>query len=422
MLIPCRRFIRASAIVLPVLLVLAAAPPASDREKAVRLFNAHNYKEAYALYAGFVRNADNTGAPLADDLSKTVSCLQRINRVADIDRHIDEAVKLHAKDWRLLHRAAHLTYYGTHYGTIIAGEFKRGRHRGGGRYANVQEQDRQKALVLMSRALAASEGEKNAYDLAAFVEAFAGMLLGYRGHYGSWHLQYATDLEKLPDHTDTVSYGHSSASGAPVDEKGEPVYHRLPKSFADAKTDGERWRWLLHRAGELDPTRKPRLQLAFADFLRAQLGVNTVSGYAGLFGPAEEGKTRRLSVIDLDENETIAKLATGVERFAMPEEFNFIRLYKDLAATPSRVPESPIRTLTYRYYEGDWNALPDFGKLPVKKRGEVPGGFLDLVLRHAGTTSASSSRVNWKSPRLGSTRSIWIPTTAPCCRSGRSSH
>ena len=373
-----RCFIRSSVLVLPLLLVLAAAPTQDRRTKAARLLNAHNYKEAYELYAAFVRNPENAGASLADDLSKTVSCLKRINRVAEIDDHIDEAVKRHADDWRLLHRAAHLTYHGTHYGHIIAGEFKRGRHRGGGRYVNVQEQDRQKALILMNRALTASEGEENTNDLAVFVEAFAGMLLGYRGHRGSWRLQYATVLEKLPDYTDTVSYGRSSASGAPVDEDGDPVYHRLPKSFAAAKTDGERWRWLLRRAGELDPNRKPRLQLAFADFLRNQFGISTVSGYAGLFGPAGEGKTRRLNVMDLDENETIAKLATGVKRIALPDEFNFIRIYEEVAAEPSRLPGSPVKNLTYRYYEGDWDALPDFDKLPVKKSGKVPGGFLDL--------------------------------------------
>jgi alpha-2-macroglobulin len=378
MRLPARRLICSSALILPLLLVLAAAPTESRRAKAARLLNAHNYKEAYELYAGLVRNTDNAGAALADDLSKTVSCLQRINRIAEVDDHIDEAVKLHAKDWRLLHRAAHVTYHGTHYGHILAGEFKRGHHRGGGRYVNVQEQDRQKALVLMNRALAASSGEEKAYDLAVFVEAFAGMVLGHRGHRGSWRLQYATDLKTLPDYTDTASYGHSSASGAPVDEKGNPVYHGLPKRFADAETDGERWRWLLHRAAELDPDREPRLRLSFADFLRNQFGVNTVSGYAGLFGPAEEGKTRRLSISDLGEEETIAKLATGVKRLTMPGEFNFIRIYEELAASPSPLPDSPIKNLAYRYYEGDWDALPDFGKQPVKKSGKVPGGFLDL--------------------------------------------
>ena len=372
------RLIRSSALLVPLLLVLAATPPEGARAKADRLHNAHNYKEAYTLYSGFVRDMENAGSQLAEDLSRTVACLGRINRVAETDAHIDQAVKLHARDWRLLYRAAHLTYHGTHYGYIVAGEFKRGRHRGGGRYVNVQEQDRQKALVLMNRALAASVGQENDHDLAVFMEEFAGMLLGYRAHHGAWRLQYATDLTKLPDYTDTVSYGGSSTSGAPVDEEGQPVYHRVPERFAQARTDGERWRWLLHRAGELDPDRKPRLQLAFADFLRNQFGVNTAAGYAGLFGTAEKGKTRRLSIIELGEEETLAKLATGVQRFTLPDEFSFIRIYKDLAASPSPVPGSPIKNLAYRYYEGDWDALPDFAKLTAKKSGKIASGLFDM--------------------------------------------
>jgi hypothetical protein len=37
-----------------------------------------------------------------------------------------------------------------------------------------------------------------------------------------------------------------------VDAEGRPLFHALPESFAAAATDGERWRWLLKRAGELD--------------------------------------------------------------------------------------------------------------------------------------------------------------------------
>ncbi len=39
----------------------------------------------------------------------------------------------------------------------------------------------------------------------------------------------------------------------------------------------------------------------------------------------------------LGENETIARLATGVKRFELPDEFNFIKIYQQIAANPKSV-------------------------------------------------------------------------------------
>ena len=50
--------------------------------------------------------------------------------------------------------SAALNYFGEeHYGYIIAGEFHRGHHRGGGRYVNSFARDRIRALQLMTLAL-----------------------------------------------------------------------------------------------------------------------------------------------------------------------------------------------------------------------------------------------------------------------------
>src|SRR5262249_14548335 len=154
-----------------------------------------------------------------------------------------------------------------HYGYIVAGKFHRGHKRGGGRYVNSMQRDRVRALQLMNQALLNTKNEKSKYDLASFHLAFADMVLHGAGVHAAWRLQYLTDLTKLPDYEDGNPYGgfrgrggrgggwSNDAIAAPVDEQGNPVFHKVPKSFAAAASDGERWRWLLERAAQLDPNR-----------------------------------------------------------------------------------------------------------------------------------------------------------------------
>ena len=43
-------------------------------------------------------------------------------------------------------------------------------------------------------------------------------------------------------------------------------------------------------------------------------------------------RERDLCASTLGENETIARLATGIKRFELPDEFNYIRIYQQVAA------------------------------------------------------------------------------------------
>lgn len=51
----------------------------------------------------------------------------------------------------------------------------------------------------------------------------------------------------------------------------------MPKSYAEARTDGERWRWMLVQTAELQASRVNEVDVLFADFLRQQFGVQTMA-------------------------------------------------------------------------------------------------------------------------------------------------
>src|SRR5262249_45739244 len=161
----------------------------------------------------------------------------------EVDDFREAVVAAHAKNWRLLHRAAVSFLRGERYGYIVAGKFYRGNKRGGGRYVSTMERDRVRELQLFQQALALADKDKNNAPVAQFHLDFARMVLQGTGWRESWRLQYLTDLSTLPDYEPGYYYG-SSGRGAPVDEQNKPVFHKVPKSFADASSDGERWRWL----------------------------------------------------------------------------------------------------------------------------------------------------------------------------------
>ena len=333
----------AGFLVLALLASLAAqAPPARERAKAKQLMSDGNFREALAIYKQLAHDVDNHPTLVGEDLKQALQCLNRLNRQAEMDALRDEAVRKHQGNWRLLLAAAQSVADGPHFGMIIAGEFRRGRGRGRGRYVNVVERDRVLALRLLKQALPLVADENNKTLRGNFYLEFARILLAGRGPGSSWRLTGLSDLATLPDFGENrfgfMRRGFGGAPrAAPVDAEGNPVFHKATETFAAAVTDGERWRWALAQAVVADPSRKPEVVWRRAMFLKNEFGVQTMQ-FAGiqpreLGGDEEEGEktTGPWAVRRLKDTETIARLAVGVRRFDLPEEFNFLHLLAEVA-------------------------------------------------------------------------------------------
>ncbi len=172
--------------------------------------------------------------------------------------------------------------------------------------------------------------------------AFSRILLNNRGYSEAWRLQYLSNLDELPDYDPGWGYA-GRTSGAPVDEEGKAVYHYTPKTFEDAETDGQRWRWCLEQAMEFNPAQRGNVRKQFADFLFHQFGVQTMAHYGWRFGrvatdDTQDDESGTYALHTLGETETIARLATGVKRFELPDEFNFIHVYRTIAAEEKASP------------------------------------------------------------------------------------
>jgi uncharacterized protein YfaS (alpha-2-macroglobulin family) len=316
--------------------LLAAAPdPSAARQEAQKAFQAGNFRDAYEGYRKLALDPKDDPKQVGNDLQQAIDALRRLNRVEEVDAFRKQVIDVHKDNWRLLEAAAKSFFEGEHYGFLIAGEFVRGNKRGGGRWINSYPRDRADGLKLLNQALPLALKDDEKREVGSYLVTFANNLIYSGGNTQAWRLQTLTDFNQLPEYEEGWYPG--GAQGAPADEEGNPRfdYLQLPKKWDEAKTDGDRWRWLLNEAAEVSPMMHRNMtRRLFAEFLRQQFGVQTMAQYGWYL--REEDDTRKdesgpYAVQTLGEDETIARLASGIKRFKLPEEFNFITVYKQVA-------------------------------------------------------------------------------------------
>ncbi|MBI2808212.1 MAG: alpha-2-macroglobulin [Planctomycetes bacterium] len=317
---------------------LTAGTPslAAQRTKLTKAYNDGNYKVAFEGLRALALNPKNDKTLVGKDLELAINALVRLGRNSEVDDFREAVIKVHAKNWRLLAAAAQTYNSGEHYGFMVAGTFQRGGHRGGGHIVNSLQRDRTRSLQLMKQALDNTKGENDRDALANFHLQFAHLILHGAGNTDAWRLQYLTDLSKLPDYEEGYWWHrHRNHNGAPVDADGNPILHKVPKSWDAAKSDGERWRWLLLQTIEFDSGKVNEVDMIFADFMRGQLGVQTMAYYGWRFGNIDDTdgdkKSGTFALHTLKDKETIARLATGLKRFTIPDEYNWIKIYQRIA-------------------------------------------------------------------------------------------
>lgn len=337
--------------------LLTGAEPSlgESRTKARSLMEDGNFAEALDQFRIVLADPENKGEGLAEDLQRAVQCLARLNRFGEFDELVEQAVEVHAEDWWLLWRAAELLPGQPNHGSVIDGVFRRNDYSG--QVVSSAQRDRVRSLQLFLAAEAVMPGGAPDVAKARFYNDFAAAVdqspqaggFGRRGRGGwhgggsaAWRWQILTDLEALPD--PLIQTVHQpGGQGHPVTEEGEPVYFAVPESWEAAVNDGERWRWLKQMQAQVHPERADDVALELADRWRSFFGVSTLGHEFGSLWHArrddDEGQTRRdgiASIHTLEENETIARLATGIRRFELPEGYRFVEQYRKLAASDQK--------------------------------------------------------------------------------------
>ena len=315
------------------------------RRQAQKAYQDGNWNDAYQLFRELGLEAVNDPEMVGRDFVQAWQCLRNLNRINELDEFREAVIEKHVDNWRLLQAAAGSFTQNNHWGYLVAGDFYRGSHRGGGKYVNTVQRDRVRAIQLMNRALIMTADDSAQSEVANFYLEFARIILQYSGHNQSWRLQYLTDLARLPDYEPGHGYWYGGVTqGAPVDKGGNPVFYKIPKTFSSAESDGERWRWLLANAAKISPDRLTHVKYTLAAWLHGQFGVQTLSSYGHFLArsasvpdkDALRDELRPYEVHTLTDHETLARLAVGVKRFSLPDEFNYINLFKQILENPNK--------------------------------------------------------------------------------------
>jgi uncharacterized protein YfaS (alpha-2-macroglobulin family) len=328
----------------------AQAPRGADLAKLARQqFQNGNVKDAFASYRSLLTDPTYDGVGIDEHLANAVQCLNRLNRVPEADALLEDTAKAHVGKWRILAAVARGYGYVRKDGFIVAGKFERGSHRGGGEYAMAGDRDRVRALQLLAECLPLVADESDASQAAHFYFQLGDAFLNQWQGPQAWRLQELTDLTKLPDYELGYGYG-GAAPGAPVDEEGNPIYYRAPESFEEAANDGERRMWALDQAVKVAPDQKPNRLYRQAEFLQSQFGVETMAQFGYWFNRSDdEDKPQTFALDTLTDEETIARLATGVKRFKLPDDQNPIKAYQELAELNSAYAEHALERLAQNY-------------------------------------------------------------------------
>ncbi len=340
-------------------LVLFAAPllladrPTTDRGQLFADFDRGNFQTAYEglrlrLIEGTDAESDPDGARAAEEYTRAAHCLARLNRLDELDAFREAAVTARSGAWRFLWEVAKSYRDTLHHGRRVAGAFERGHHREGGEPAHATARDRVRALQLMAAAAVAARAARAPLPGGFYLDWGATLLAGAEGL-----LAGLTDLTQLPDYEDGYSY--HVQPWAPVDAGGSPIFHALPADLAAAKSDGERWRWLMMMSAEAGPGDAVSAKLTMAQFLEQQFGVESLARAHWRYWDGDDGDAAKDSsqavyaLHTLAEDETIARLANGVRRFRLPDELNPIRIYQSIARSGPSHQQHALEALAQIY-------------------------------------------------------------------------
>ncbi len=252
--------------------------PTAMRRDAERLQQEGNFKEAFDLYKKLLAIPSQSGPVVAKDLENAFVCMQRLRLFSEADGVLHLAMKVHGDHWQVAEQAATRISSIPHQGVVQGKTFTRAPQRGDitGMYVNRQEQDRQQALQWLARGLTQVEKEPASPEVAKYYARLASTLMHIRQARHAWLLQEKTNLEGAIDYADLEAPSSHPTRFAPVDESGKPILYPLPKTWADASSDGERYRWALEQSKEMNAAIGLQSRLDWARFLNSQFSVDTL--------------------------------------------------------------------------------------------------------------------------------------------------
>ncbi|MBA4030225.1 MAG: hypothetical protein C0478_04935, partial [Planctomyces sp.] len=362
-------------------------------EQSAELMKQGNFKRALELVEPQLLNPQTPPEAAAKFLQQAVQCLTRLDRVAETDALLEKTIAVHSKKFEVLSSAGGIYLSLPSNGQVVGGVYSRGNSDGQGRAVWTSDRDRVRALQLLKEALRLVPDNQPAVKVSV-LRVLRQALMTNRSDRQAWQLQRLTDLSQLPDFDETPPWwGRNQGSDAPVTAEGEPLYYSIPASWDATKSDGERYRWLLDQQKKVQPSEVPRVDLEFAQFAQSQFDVITLRsrGWFRLPDPADGDNAGAILTLDtLAANETVARLANGIRRFQLRDDYAFVPSFRQLADGPQGTIATQARTLLAQCFENrrqypqaaaEWQALlkqDPTSKLAQERLAQITGKWLSF--------------------------------------------
>jgi uncharacterized protein YfaS (alpha-2-macroglobulin family) len=350
-------FVTAAFVLSLGVLMMADEPadPASQLSAGEKLFADGHFADAYVIFRKIVENPKSPTTTAASAVDLGFTCLQQLTRIGEEEPFIESAAAMHPDSVEVIQSVVRAYALMTNWGTLIDGKFHRGKNVENGKYVTSANRDRVRGMQLLRQAIAAAEkrGDAGKRELGKSWLSLGQQLLSPAWR-ESWRLTALTDLENLPDYDESRNrwgYDRSSGRGAPVDADGNPVFHSVPATWDAAKNDGERVRFCFTMAMEADSSTANEADATWAGFMYQEFRVATLAsaGWAPMADTPDselDAAAGVFAVDQLSDNETIARLATGIKRFKLPDEHNFFVTWRRIIARGrSSQAESAAETL-----------------------------------------------------------------------------
>ena len=310
-----------------------------ERERCDKLFAAGNYKDAYEGYRRLALDPKTEPDRVGADLTRAIECLGQLGRVDEIDDFREAVIAVHKENWRLLQAAAesYLNDASTTASSSPASSSAASIAAAAATSARTSATG-PAPCSSWSRGSIAPGRDPDRAAAGRYLLTLAQALMGDRA---------AERLLAAPD-------PHAARRPArlrrePVSALGRPAVRGTRRARRDAgllprprelREGQERRRALAMGAG---PGRRGRPRPAQHDPLDAgRLPARPVrhpddrraTGSATARPTAAPEASGPYALDTLTDDETIARLATGIKRFKLPDEFNSIKIYQAIADAP----------------------------------------------------------------------------------------
>ncbi|MCB1209916.1 MAG: hypothetical protein KDK97_11340, partial [Verrucomicrobiales bacterium] len=342
-------------VMLPITGTLLAQMDAPQKrlDQAKVLSEAGNHREAADVLRPLLKkDAVVSGDLRAKALADLSMALERLGEDGEQAAAVEQAVADFPASWEVMAEAGRIFAQEIeHFGWILDGKFQRGSRRGGGQWRSTRLADRARALSWLAASKKLIPTNAPVEARAEVLEQIAEILTGNQnGARNAWQMGILTDLEKFPEY-DQDEGGDESASGYPVGEDGVAKMLVTPKSWDAAATDGERWMWVMQERESLGGTYAREASRERATLGQSWFGVGSLREWDGWSRMQEgtDGSALRGSIAavhTLKDDETVALLATGPKRFTPPVQWDFLAIWRRLAADEGAMPADRVHAWT----------------------------------------------------------------------------